>query len=430
MFSNELKSASKETVEGIIQLLKEDNYKKDAIVYFKAWFCVSDVIELCNMLKSSYSKMELIKQFSQYDHLGISAYNLIDTVDAGDSHYRFEVLNFLNSKLSENNKRICLDKFATDNDKIKLLNLYNIVNLYNTAENLADLLNHFSNDNMKLKALEKKLLDGIILKQEMINVITCFKKVKYQEKACKLLFNADKQKIFNNDCCLSVLTMFTKNLRPCVLNEYRKHHTILSENLVPFVKQLDSKTKAVEFLTRCKVENIDAILQVAGLQDQKNDYISESESEEATQDEDDDDFDDLIPIKNQFLGCDVYYDRKKDVVLYNGSPMSGGITINGVDLIKEARSKGRKHFKKLEKKKLEQKKKNSLKVPHAWTDEKADDKTDDKDVCVICMANKRMITLDCGHFHTCGHCTRVILKEKKGCPMCRKEITSVLRTFA
>ncbi|CAH6419798.1 RING finger type zinc finger protein, partial [uncultured virus] len=73
-------------------------------------------------------------------------------------------------------------------------------------------------------------------------------------------------------------------------------------------------------------------------------------------------------------------------------------------------------------------KRDLLKIPHAWKEEKA---ADNRDRCVICFENKRTITLNCGHFNTCGHCTRELLRsDKKECPICRTEIISITRTFA
>jgi hypothetical protein len=53
------------------------------------------------------------------------------------------------------------------------------------------------------------------------------------------------------------------------------------------------------------------------------------------------------------------------------------------------------------------------------------------EACVVCLENKRLYTLSCGHFCVCATCTRVLIKEKMPtCPMCRAPIGQTpLKTF-
>lgn len=55
---------------------------------------------------------------------------------------------------------------------------------------------------------------------------------------------------------------------------------------------------------------------------------------------------------------------------------------------------------------------------------------DENNKCSICMTNEKIIVfLNCGHRQTCSSCSSEIIKYKKPCPFCKKEIVKVLRTF-
>jgi len=52
---------------------------------------------------------------------------------------------------------------------------------------------------------------------------------------------------------------------------------------------------------------------------------------------------------------------------------------------------------------------------------------EDEDLCKICYENKiECVILECGHRILCGKCARLPLKE---CPICRKKIIRIVKTF-
>jgi hypothetical protein len=59
-----------------------------------------------------------------------------------------------------------------------------------------------------------------------------------------------------------------------------------------------------------------------------------------------------------------------------------------------------------------------------------DTETKDEDrKCVICLTNERVIAFQCGHRKTCASCSLELVQTKKPCPMCRVEISSILKIF-
>lgn len=59
-----------------------------------------------------------------------------------------------------------------------------------------------------------------------------------------------------------------------------------------------------------------------------------------------------------------------------------------------------------------------------------DTETKDEDKkCVICLTNERVIAFQCGHRKTCASCSLELVQTEKPCPMCRVEISSILKIF-
>jgi len=52
-----------------------------------------------------------------------------------------------------------------------------------------------------------------------------------------------------------------------------------------------------------------------------------------------------------------------------------------------------------------------------------------KDICIICMFNKRNVVFDCGHYSTCKKCANRINSENNSCPICRKKINRIIEVF-
>ena len=100
--------------------------------------------------------------------------------------------------------------------------------------------------------------------------------------------------------------------------------------------------------------------------------------------------------------------------------------INGINIHDELLTSARKQYNTIIASRV---KENKLRVPHAWRDIKIKD-DDDPNQCNICMARKRQIIFNCGHYHTCAKCSRTIIKADCKCPMCKVTITTVTRVFA
>ena len=441
---------SKTIVLVIIRGFPEDHYRMEAIKYFKAWFGPTDVIELMNLFSGGHYRMELVKLFksdfgatSKADVLRIVG-NLID-----DSK-KEEGVKFFAQWFRSDDVSALLRLYTGESYKKKVLDSNNLKGLYNTPESLAELVALFGEDREKYAALEKKVKDGITLSKEMINIIESFKNDKYRKKICILLFAADTKHVFDANCCSSTMALFTVPQRMTLLTEYLKNHNLLPEHIVLLIKQLESKGNATKFLADNGVVDANAKLVEAGYKTAASEAatVDEEESESEPEDEPEleleDDSDDgenvilLKGLKSMYIDQDIKYDIKRDKVIFGDWDFGGSIHIGGVDVGEEARRQGKKIAKKRKEKRKEKKrfeeekkkKKEQLKVPHAWKDQKVDDKTAEDDICVVCQEKKRMIVLNCGHYHTCGHCTRVQLRGNKQCPVCRAVITTVIRTFA
>ncbi len=52
--------------------------------------------------------------------------------------------------------------------------------------------------------------------------------------------------------------------------------------------------------------------------------------------------------------------------------------------------------------------------------------------CVVCMVNKRIVVLQCGHRQLCAACTVTLLRGQQSsqkCPTCREQIAQAFRVF-
>lgn len=438
----------KPTILSIIGCFHDDTWTLDVIKYFKNWFGWSDVLTLMRCMKDDTWKYDVVKLFAD-KYTGATKADVLAIIAAmKEDTWRFDGLKFFEKWFMAADIVALCGLMKETQFKTKVLNLFRLGGVCNTPGELAELINSFGDDHARFCTLEKKIKDGIIVSKEMINIIESFKEEKYRKKICVMLFNADRGGVFDADCCLSLMSMFTIPQRMTLLTEYRKTHTVHAEKVVALIKQLESKGNAVKFLNEGGFTDTDAQLTEAGYKaaatasvEDEDESESESEPEPELEDDDSDDDDihgNIISIPNMNLGQKVEYDIKRDVVLLSGHDFMGSITMNGVNIKEEARRQGQKIAKKRKEKKekakqkrLEaEKKKNQLKVPHAWKDRKVDDKTPEDDICVVCHEKRRMITLNCGHYHTCGRCTRVVLKGNKQCPVCRAAITTVIRTFA
>lgn len=437
-------------ISTIICLLSSDSYKKDAVSFFKNWYDGNDVATLTTYFGSDSYKMDVIKIFAaNYGVCNQAEIVKIIKCLKGDS-YRNDAIKFFKgwfSSITSSTLILLCSLFEKDSYKLDTLGMYNLSNCFNDSNLLSEILSKFETERNKIKMLEKKITDGITLEKNMINVLSLFTENKYKKKVVALLFSSDKlmTKTFDVDCCSSVMEMFEKPSRYFILCEYMKTHQSIffDDSMNKLLKQLESKANAHKFLSDHNIVDINKKLVDAGYAaDSSNeskgsnvdeDDESASESEPEVEIDNDEESDDEINLDSMDGFGDVKYDRKTGQVTWNGCVMScGSITINGVDVVKEAKKKAKKEEeKRKEQKRLAQEKKNQLKVPHKWKDVKSTDETKPDDICAVCMSRQRMISLSCGHYCLCGHCTRVILRSgKKQCPKCRQEIKSVTRIFA
>lgn len=423
-------AASKTTILTIIGKFRNDTWIMYVIKYFKSWFYWSDVIQLMSFLKGDIWKYDLIRLFN---YTGVSKSEIIKIIThIEEDTWRLDGVKYFSTWFSNVDIAILCGLMKTEEFKIKVLDLFPWKNNNITVREFDELINQFRDDRAKFTVLEKKIKDDPILNKEMINLIGSFKEERYRKKVCILLFTSDRNGIFDTDCFISVIGMFPVPQRMTLLTEYRKNHVITSEKIVPVIKELNSKGNAIKYLKDIGIADFNTKLVEAGYsvndisKTDEDESESESEAEPELEPEwsDDESDNSIIETNIMGLGQKITYDCKRDIVLFGGSVFHGTISFNGVDIKQEALYQGREIVRK------RREKKNQLKVPHAWKDEKINDETNEQDECVVCREKKRMISLSCGHYHTCSHCTRVLLRGNKQCPVCRAEITSVLRIFA
>jgi len=67
-----------------------------------------------------------------------------------------------------------------------------------------------------------------------------------------------------------------------------------------------------------------------------------------------------------------------------------------------------------------------LQVLNDMTDNATEDATKQ---CIICLTNEKIIAFQCGHLKTCATCSKILVKDKKPCPICRAQIKKVTKIF-
>ena len=49
--------------------------------------------------------------------------------------------------------------------------------------------------------------------------------------------------------------------------------------------------------------------------------------------------------------------------------------------------------------------------------------------CIVCMTNEKEMVFNCGHYVTCGDCSKYIFSHDRRCPICRQNISTIIKIF-
>jgi hypothetical protein len=445
-----------ENVYEIMEKMTTENGKIDLIEYYKKSFAENNIANIILIMNTSEGKLRVIQTLDNINYT--EPFNLIDYIDKNDESVRMKLFQYIIEKYEKYGE--CVNKFKSTGGKLRVIKIMNLSYLYDTNKSLTKLLNIFDDDD-KLKVLKKKLLDTQEINHSLIKTLLCFVYDSSRLKGFKLfLKNTD----IKNKKIIKIMEMFLVDNRYGVLNEYVKSNAIKQYMLPKIIGTLESSEKAFMFLKKHKYEDINGILETVGynVTDEEIEnyslsanYESDSESDSESSSESEGSMDGFERYDDNTIKVDLgtvnfshhvrsnlrnfypsdkvlYNEYTETITDYNGRGNSYcSITIGGVNIGEQAKKDIIGHIKRYKKEhEKREKKKNKLKVPHAWRDIRATAKTDDNDICNICMTNKRQIIFNCGHYHTCGHCTRLILKGNKECPICRREIKNVTHVFA
>lgn len=433
-------------------------------------------------MTTTEGKIQLIKNFTACVERLENPYEILLAEVTGDEH-KLTILNVLkninNLRAPQPEKIIMI--FTDEKSKITALHRLSLKHAYSNVESLIELLQQFNGAGMKLKIFKRVLTESERLDANLLKALICFEKNDERIKAFSSFIAT------STHLCLEHLKQVMENCesesRVKLLSLYCSKYELLEQELIQLLSLLPKTEKTVKFFKRhnyftttkelpsewiellkqyekTTTDQSDAMI----LDDSDSDSDSDSEEEEEAQRQ----YDKELASKGIFIdrdmniitiSCetvkknldsmiqycmgdlwktDIQYHMKKKHILSEQPNELMSIRINGIDAIKASKDEIERIAKKVikaEKKRKEQikQKAQKLKVPHSCKDEKSVDSTPDEDICIICMSRlRRVILIPCGHYHTCAHCTRCIIRNDKHnnqCPLCNQEFTAVNPVF-
>ena len=480
------KSLTIDDVYVFMEHMLEDGGRIEIVKFYQNSIIGPNIYSMLLIMKNDSYKMELIKMFSNKLR-ETDAFSLIDYIDSNNNNLKLKLLKFIVEEIKPTvlTSAECLELFGTDEAMLMAMKLLDLKSLYNEVYKLWKPLKQLTTDEARFLALRLKFnsspKDEITLK--LVKCIEFFSNDKYKEKVFKMYLNEYKDK-FDQTLFVDILDIFgkikisnsnltlpggNKEFNLNILDRYLKVTKIEEPKMVNIIKKIEGDTinDNVYKLLKKHNYNVDNIVNIGkfildvldkettdGLIDKESsessDYSSESELELESEDDnfkidekgiveiDVDSLDvspQIAPYLSMFLkNPTIKFDTFTGQIVKDNSGFSDmSISINGVDVAQSINGEIKRKVAQMQKQNEEnKKKKQQLKVPHAWKDEKVKDNdvVKDDDLCKICMERKRKIVLSCGHYHTCAKCTRSVLKGNKQCPVCRKEITNVTCVYA
>lgn len=474
--------------------MSNDEGRIQLATYFASSFTSSSApyfLQMLSALSTAEGKVRLVQKVPG-SLFGLSSpYTALLPEVSGDEH-RMSMLRCLLKvpSIAPPQADVIIPLFTSEESKEQALRRIPLGTSCNTAAFLNQLMEHFHSPGLRLKIFKRKITETAVPSSNLIRSLVCLDAGSEREKAF-IFFVKSTARLFGDDLEHG-LGLCDRESRTKLLSLYRSQHELDVQEVAQLVPLLPVCKKTLQFFRQYNYYDTlkDMLqgpewtaLQAAATESETGVPInldedddgdeSESSSEEEEEEEDEEEkMDQELANKGIFIDRathimtidiqaikkkmdsnvrsyvdmlwkdqEIQYHMKKKRIL-NNSHTCGCIIVNGVDVIKESQNEvskmARGILKKEEKRKQKRKellqKQQKLKVPHSWKDVKATDTSPDEEVCMICMSHlRRVILIPCGHYHTCAHCTRCILRapnSKNECPLCKQEFTAVNPVFA
>lgn len=475
-------NSHKFTIDDLVRMAKcfeDDDYRFKLLKLFAPSINANTLSLLATTFKKEASIRRLVNEYTSVVQALSDCYNFLLKLMSDDAH-RLSLLRTLVKVSISPSGLDFLRNFKDEDTTLKAIIITNIHKKVADAVSLCSLLDFFTDDQKKLSVFKRTIRDTD-LEPTTLRALAMF--CSDDTRLCALNYfiqHSSYASQISDELVCDLLDLFTTQ-RLSVLSVVAKKTTVGNTQLLSnLLHKLESVGDAAAFLKKRAVDcDMLSLLCAAGYDASEaqnalaatkaaSDVADEhSESDSGSEsDDDDDDIDDRIEqemiqlgisfdedagimtmdrsnIRNKmpelvqgFLDWSVPEIIEYDVNLgrvVNFKNQFGMCTINGIDPAKEAQAQVKKQCKHMYARyKDAKKKKEQLKVPHRWKDQKLKEGDSKEDECMICLSRKKMILFfPCGHYRTCGHCTREIIRssDKNLCPFCRTEFTGVTRVF-
>lgn len=474
-------NSRKFTIDDLVRMAKcieDDDYRFKLLKLFAPSINTNTLSLLATTFKKEASIRRLVNEYTSVVQALSDCYNVLLKLMSDDAH-RFSLLRTLVKVSISPSGFDFLRNFKDEDMILKAIIITNIHKVID-AVSLCSLLDFFADDQKKLSVFKRTIRDTD-LEPTILRALAMFRSDDTRLRALNYFTqHSSYASQISDELVCDLLDLFTTQ-RLSVLSVVAKKTTVGNTQLLSnLLHKLGSVGDAAAFLKKRAVDcDMLSLLCAAGydageaqnalaaakaasdVADEHSDNDSESESES-----DDDDIDDTI--EQEMIQLGISFDEDAGIMTMDRSNIQsklpemvrnfldwsvpeiieydvnlgrvinfknqfGMCTINGIDPAKEAQNEVKKQCKHMYARYKEaKKKKEQLKVPHAWKDQKLKEGDSKEDECMICLSRKKMILFfPCGHYHTCGHCTREIIRssDKNLCPLCRREFTGITRVF-